>query len=37
MSDASTGFDSVQGAGVVIEPAAWVRENAWVSTMGQYD
>ncbi len=37
MSDASTGFDSVQGAGRVIEPPAWVREGAWVSSMEQYD
>ncbi|NTU71986.1 MAG: acetate--CoA ligase [Coriobacteriia bacterium] len=37
MSDASAGFESVQADGVVIEPAAWVRENSWVSSMEQYD
>jgi len=37
MSDASTGFDSVQGAGRVIQPPSWVSEGAWVSSMEQYD
>ena len=32
-----SGVDSVQGAGRVIEPAAWVRENAWVGSMEQYN
>jgi len=37
MTDQATGFDSVQGAGRVIDPPAWVREHAWVSSMEQYD
>ncbi len=37
MSDASSGFESVQSEGVVIEPQAWVRENAWVNSMEQYE
>ncbi len=37
MSDASAGFDSVQGAGRVIEPPAWVSEGAWVGSMEQYE
>ncbi len=37
MSDASAGFDSVQGAGRVIQPPAWVSERAWVGSMEQYE
>ncbi len=36
MTDESTGFDSVSKEGRVIEPPEWVKENAWVSSMEQY-
>jgi acetyl-CoA synthetase len=36
MTDAHTGFDSVQGEGIVIQPPQSVSENAWVGSMEQY-
>ena len=36
MTDESTGFDSVSREGRVINPPEWVKENAWVSSMEQY-
>jgi acetyl-CoA synthetase len=36
MTDVSTGFDSVSKAGRVIEPPEWVKKDAWVSSMEQY-
>ena len=36
MTDESTGFDSVSKAGRVIEPPEWVKKNAWVSSMEEY-
>jgi len=36
MTDESTGFDSVSKEGRVIQPPEWVKENAWISSMEQY-
>jgi acetyl-CoA synthetase len=36
MTDESTGFDSVSKEGRLIEPQEWVKENAWISSMEQY-
>jgi acetyl-CoA synthetase len=36
MTDEHTGFDSVQSAGVVINPPAAASEGAWISSMDQY-
>jgi acetyl-CoA synthetase len=36
MTDESTGFDSVQAGGRVITPQEWVRKDAWISSMEQY-
>ena len=37
MTDESKGFDSVSKAGLTIQPQQWVRENAWIGSMEQYD
>ena len=36
MTDESTGFDSVSKEGIVINPPEWVKENAWISSMDEY-
>ncbi len=36
MTDESTGFDSVSKEGRLIQPPEWVKENAWVSSMEEY-
>src|SRR5664279_6626207 len=36
MTDESTGFESVQSEGVVINPPASASENAWIGSMEQY-
>ena len=36
MSAESTGFDSVQSAGRVINPPKWVSDQAWIGSMEQY-
>jgi acetyl-CoA synthetase len=36
MTDEHTGFDSVQGEGVVINPPQSASENAWIGSMEQY-
>ncbi|MDR3686475.1 MAG: acetate--CoA ligase [Coriobacteriia bacterium] len=36
MTDESKSFESVQGEGVVVQPAPWVSEHAWIKNMDEY-
>ena len=37
MAEEHKGFDSVQSEGLVLEPAQWVKDHAWISSMDQYE
>ena len=37
MTEESTSLDSFSHAGRTIEPAQWVKDHAWISSMEQYD
>ena len=37
MTEESKTFDHLSHEGSVIEPAQWVKDNAWISSMDQYD